>query len=129
MPSGTQAIRTHIDSYGAQADISLDVFNSLRTAWQDKIALQAVCLVSLDYYQTPEGVALADKIADIGGVLGGVEWQNPDLDAQLDTVFRLAQERNLDLDFHADENGDRDSICLQKIAETALRHNFAGKIS
>ena len=126
---GTQAIRTHIDSYGAQADISLDVFNSLRTAWQDKIALQAVCLVSLDYYQTPEGVALADKIADIGGVLGGVGWQNPDLDAQLDTVFRLAQERNLDLDFHADENGDRDSKCLQKIAETALRHNFAGKIN
>ncbi len=126
---GTQAIRTHIDSYGAQADISLDVFDSLRTAWQDKIRLQAVSLVSLDYYQTPEGVRLANKIADLGGVLGGVGWQNPDLDAQLDKVFQLAQERNLDLDFHADENGDFNSKCLQKIAETALRYNFRGKIT
>ena len=125
---GTQAIRTHIDAYGKQAEISLDVFQSLQSAWQDKISLQAVSLVSLDYYQTSEGVTLADKIAKIGGILGGVAWENPHLDAQLDTVFQLAQERNLDLDFHADENGDPNSICLQKIARAALRHNFPGKI-
>ena len=126
---GTQAIRTHIDSYGKQANISLDVLQSLQSTWQDKITLQAVSLVSLDYYQTPAGVKLADKIAIIGGVLGGVAWQNPDLDAQLDSIFKLAKERDLDLDFHADENGDPNSICLQKIARSALRHNFMGKIT
>ncbi|MDJ0572373.1 MAG: cytosine deaminase [Pleurocapsa sp. MO_192.B19] len=126
---GTQAIRTHIDSYGEQAKISLDVFHSLQSAWQDKITLQAVSLVSLDYYQTPEGVALADKIAQIGGILGGVAFQNPDLDAQLDTVFTLANARNLDLDFHADENGDPNSICLQKIARAAIRNNFEQQIT
>ena len=126
---GTQAIRTHIDSYGKQAEISLDVFQSLSLAWQDKITLQAVSLVSLDYYQTPAGVELADRIASIGGVLGGVAWQNPDLDVQLDTIFKLAKARNLDLDFHADENGDPNSICLQKIAQAALRHNFVNQIT
>ena len=126
---GTQAIRTHIDSYGKQADISLEVFQSLQSAWQDKILLQAVSLVSLDYYQTPAGVALADKIAAIGGVLGGVAWQNPDLEQQLDQIFDLAQSRNLALDFHADENGDPESICLQKIAEAAIRHDFPSQIT
>ncbi|MEN9869554.1 MAG: hypothetical protein RLZZ171_537 [Cyanobacteriota bacterium] len=126
---GTQAIRTHIDSSGKQADISLDVFQSLQSAWQDKITLQAVSLVSLDYYQTPAGVALADKIAEIGGILGGVGWQNPALETQLDTVFTLAQERNLDLDFHVDENGDPDSICLQKVAQAAIRHDFSNQIT
>lgn len=126
---GTQAIRTHIDCYGEQANISLGVWQSLQSAWQDKITLQAVSLVSLDYYQTPEGVKLADKIAQIGGVLGGVAWQNPDLDRQLDRVFTLAQERNLDLDFHADENDDPDSICLQKIASAAIRHSFSRQIT
>lgn len=126
---GTQAIRTHIDSFGKQADISLDVFQNLQSAWQDRIKLQAVSLVSLDYYQTSEGVALADKIAEIGGILGGVAWQNQDLDAQIDCIFRLAQARNLDLDFHADENGDPKSICLQKIAQAAIRHEFKGKIT
>ena len=126
---GTRAIRTHIDSYGEQANISLDVFKSLQSAWQDKITLQPVTLVSLDYYQTAAGIELADKIASIGGVLGGVGWQNPDLDAQLDTIFKLARERDLDLDFHADENGDPNSTCLQKIAQAALRHNFNKKIT
>ena len=126
---GTQAIRTHIDSRGKQAEISLEVFRSLRSAWQDKITLQAVSLVSLDYYQTPEGIALADRIAKVGGVLGGVGWQNPDLSSQLDTIFRLAQERNLDLDFHVDENGDPESTCLQQVAETAIRHNFSNRIT
>ena len=126
---GTQAIRTHIDSYGEQADISLDVWQSLQSAWGDRITLQAVTLVSLDYYQTDAGIALADKIADLGGVLGGVAWQNPDLETQLDTIFTLAQERNVDLDFHADENGDPDSRCLQKIAQAAIRHNFTRQIT
>lgn len=125
---GTIALRTHIDSYGEQAEISLNVFQQLKQKWQDKITLQAVSLVSLDYYQTEAGVALADQIAAIGGILGGVAFMNPELDSQLDTVFTLAKERNLDLDFHADENGDRNSICLQKIAEAAIRNQFTGKI-
>ncbi len=126
---GTQAIRTHIDSFGKQAEISLEVWQSLQSAWQDKMILQAVSLVSLDYYQTSEGVALADRIAKIGGVLGGVAWQNPDLEQQLDTIFELAQSRNLALDFHADENGDPESVCLQKIAQAAIRHDFKQQIT
>lgn len=125
---GTKAIRTHIDAYGKQADISLEVFQTLQKQWADKIILQAVSLVSLDYYQTPAGVALADKIQKIGGILGGVAYENPALVSQLDTVFTLAKERNLDLDFHADENGDPNSTCLQKIARAAIRHQFTGKI-
>ena len=126
---GTKAIRTHIDSFGQQADISLAVFQTLRSQWADRVILQAVSLVSLDYYQTADGIALADKIAAVGGILGGVAYINSQLEAQLDTVFKLAQERKLDLDFHADENGDPDSICLQKIAETAIRYKFSGKIT
>lgn len=125
---GTKAIRTHLDSFGEQGKVTLEVFKSLRDKWQDKITLQAVCLVTLDYFFLPEGIALADQIAEAGGILGGVAYINPELDAQLDQVFLLAKQRGLDLDFHADENGEIDSICLQKIAEAALRHNFQGKI-
>ena len=125
---GTKAIRTHIDCFQPQADISLDVFQTLQQEWQGKIALQAVSLVTLDYYQTPAGQEVADKIAAIGGILGGVACMDPELDAQLDTVFSLARERDLDLDFHADENGNTHSICLQRIALAALRHQFTGKI-
>lgn len=125
---GTTAIRTHLDCFGKQAEISLEVFKALQKDWSDRIILQAVSLVSLDYYQTSEGVALADLIADVGGILGGVAYMNPDLDSQLNTVFSLAKERELNLDFHADENGDLNSICLQKIATTAWQNQFSQQI-
>lgn len=118
---GTKAIRTHIDSFGEQAEISFSVFKALQNTWQDRVILQAVSLVTLDYYQTPEGEALADRIAKIGGILGGVAYMHPNLDNQLDTIFSLAKERNLDLDFHADETEDPNSICLQKNCRSCLK--------
>ena len=125
---GTIALRTHLDAFKAQGDIAFEVFQTLQKEWQDKINLQAVCLVSLDYFQTAEGVKLADKMATMGTILGGVAYANPDLDNQLDRIFQLAKERNLDLDFHVDENDDPDSNCLHKVAEAALRNKFTGSI-
>ncbi|MGD2180034.1 cytosine deaminase [Lusitaniella coriacea] len=125
---GTQALRTHLDILDAPESESLAVFQQLQTEWRDRITLQVVSLVTLDYFQSPQGVLLADKIAEMGGILGGVAYLNPELDAQLDAVFSLAKERNLDLDFHVDENGNPDSNCLEKVSRTALRHQFKGKI-
>lgn len=125
---GTRAIRTHIDCFGEQAEISLDAFSELQKQWRDRVTLQAVSLVTLDYYQTPAGVALADKLAEVGATLGGVAYPHPELDAQLDRAFELAKERGLDLDFHVDETGDPDSNCLHWVAAAALRHQFQGRI-
>jgi len=125
---GTTAIRTHLDSFGKQAEISFAVFNELKQQWQNKIDLQAVSLVSLDYYQTSEGIALVNQVKACGGVLGGVAYLKPGIDEQIANIFELAEANKLDLDFHVDENGDPNSICLQKIAAAALKYEFSGKI-
>ncbi len=124
---GTKAVRTHLDSAGKQAAISFEVFRELREKWADRIILQAVCLVSLDYFLTPEGEKLADLVAESGGILGGVTFINPDIDQQIDRVFSLAKERKLNLDFHADENDDPNSDTLRRVAETAIRQKYRGK--
>lgn len=125
---GTQAIRTHLDAFGAQASISFDVFQTLRAEWQDRITLQAVSLVPIDYFQTPEGEQLADRVAATHSILGGLVLMSDQLDAQLDRVFALAQERGLALDFHTDESGDPDAITLRHVAQAALRHDFTQPI-
>ena len=125
---GTTAIRTHLDSFGEQAEISFAVFNELKQQWQNKITLQAVSLVGLDYYQTAAGVALVKKVKSSGGILGGVAYLRPGIDEQIANIFELAEVNQLDLDFHVDENGDPNSICLQKIAAAALKYQFSGKI-
>ncbi|WP_413163796.1 cytosine deaminase [Capilliphycus salinus ALCB114379] len=125
---GTNAIRTHLDSGGKLADISWDVFKTLQKEWSYRLILQAVALVTLEEYLTPAGEKLADKVAEFGGILGGVAYMNPEIDRQIERVFELAKDRNLDLDFHTDENGDPDSMTLKKVAETALKTEFSGKI-
>lgn len=125
---GTKAIRTHLDSAGKQGAISFEVFRSLRKQWADRIILQGVCLVSLDYFLTPEGEKLADLVAESDGILGGVTFINPEIDQQIDRVFSLAKERNLNLDFHADENDDPNSDTLRRVAEAAIRHEYQGKV-
>ena len=103
---GTTAIRTHLDSFGEQAEISFAVFNELKQQWQNKIALQAVSLVSLDYYQTDAGVALVKQVKVSEGILGGVAYLKPGIEEQIANIFELAEANKLDLDFHVDENGD-----------------------
>jgi cytosine deaminase len=125
---GTKAIRTHLDCAGKQAQISFGVWQQLRQEWHDRLILQAVSLVSLDYYLTRAGEKLADFVAEQGGILGGVAYLNPDLTQHIDRVFELAKARNLDLDFHVDETGDPASNCLEHIAAATLKHKYKGRV-
>ena len=125
---GTVAIRTHLDSIGKQTAISWPVFAAMRDAWAGRIALQAVSLIGIGELDPGSAAALADTVADFGGVLGAVTYMVPDLEARLDLVFRLATERRLDLDFHVDETADPTATSLRLIAEAALRHGFAGRV-
>ncbi len=126
---GTQAIRTHLDAFSEQAEISFGVFRQLRQAWASRLQLQAVCLVTLDYFLTPAGERLADLVAESGGVLGGVAFMNPNIVQQIDRVFELAIERGLGLDFHTDESLDPEDTALRFVAEAALRHGFTGHLT
>ncbi|MBE7381112.1 MAG: cytosine deaminase [Leptolyngbya sp. SIO1E4] len=125
---GTKAIRTHFDAFGAMAETGLSVIHQLQQDWAKRITLQAVCLVSLDYYLTPEGETLADLVAANGAILGGVAYPNPDLDTQLDRVFTLAAERGLALDFHVDESLDPTEMSLRHVAKAKLKHGFAAPV-
>lgn len=125
---GTKAIRTHFDAFGPMAKTALSVIQQLRQEWGDRLKLQAVCLVSLDYFLTPEGEALANLVAANDAILGGVAYPNPDLEAQIDRVFTLAAERSIALDLHVDESLDPASKCLLQVAKAKLKHQFAAPV-
>jgi cytosine deaminase len=125
---GTRAVRTHLDSQGAQLDVSWPVMRALRQAWVGRIELQAVSLVALEHFAGREGEHLADVVADSGGVLGGVAFMSGALDGELDRIVALATERGLDLDFHVDESGDQEARAVAHIARAVLRRGFAGRV-
>jgi cytosine/creatinine deaminase len=126
---GTKAIRTHLDCVAPQETISWPVFSEMREKWRGKIELQAAALTGVEQLRdTAWFMSLADLVAKHKGVLGTVTYMVPDLDQLLDLIFRLAIERGLDLDFHADETDALDAVSLRHIAEAADRHDFQGKI-
>jgi cytosine deaminase len=129
---GTVAMRTHIDSYWPSARTGWRVFRTLREAWAGRIALQASSICPLEQFMAEAGIALADEVANSGGVLGMATTGLGDLDRpmppgvpdQLDRFFALAEDRGLALDLHIDETGDRRARVLHAVASTVLRRNF-----
>ncbi|AIE75983.1 MULTISPECIES: cytosine deaminase [unclassified Synechocystis] len=125
---GTAAVRTHIEMGGQQSQIAWKSFQQLRQAWANRLILQGVAMVTTDYYLGSAGEKLADQMAHEGGILGGVAYAGPQVKTQLTRLMSLAQARNLDIDLHVDENGDRHSQVLHQAAATALEIGFTGQI-
>ena len=126
---GTRAVRTHIDSYAGQAEISWPVLAAMRAEWEGRVALQAVSLVGVDTFEDEAaGARLAALVARHRGILGCATTVHPALDLLLDRVFALAGRHGLDLDFHVDETNDPQSRSLAHIAATAIRRRFDGRI-
>lgn len=133
---GTSAIRTHLDSYLPLARMTWPLFTRLREAWAGRITLQLCSIAPLERFQGEEGAALADIVAQSGGVLGmvtrlGGDFTAPlptDFQPMLDRFFMLAEARGLDLDLHVDESGETGARALREIAATALRRRFKGRI-
>ena len=126
---GTVAIRTHLDSFGPQLDISWPVFRQMRADWAGRIALQAVALVQLDAYGSDFVEDMADVVAESGGLIGGSGALQPNASALIRRIFDLAVDRDLDVDLHTDESGDPNARTLALIAEETIRRGWQGRVT
>ena len=133
---GVVAIRTHLDSASPQPPITYPVFRELRDKWAGRVELQPSSIGPLDMFMTDEGRALADIVAESGGNLGcGTRFVTampslvpPEFDVVMANIFKLAEERGLDLDMHVDESSDLEARTLIRIARMAVKRGFKGRI-
>ena len=105
--NGIRAIRSHIDSFRKTVFKDWDLLENIREKWREKIFLQYVALVPLEFWQTCEGDLLAQRIASNGDLLGGV--MSPPLNEKetfksLVHLLKLANRLNCDIDLHIDES-------------------------
>ena len=122
---GTSALRTHIDSHVPDARGSWEAFCVVRDRWRDRIALQAVSIVSADtLIDLDVATSIADLVAEHDGILGVSTRWIPELETVLQQAFDLAEARGLALDFHVDETGDPRSAALAMIARLAVERRF-----
>jgi len=105
--NGIRAIRSHIDSFGKTAMRDWDLLENVRTEWQEKVFLQFVALVPLDFWQTDEGDLLAQRVASNGDLLGGViapPFNKRKTFKSLLHLVQLANRLKCDIDLHIDES-------------------------
>lgn len=122
---GTRAIRTHLDSAAPQHKISWPVFREVREEWHNRIELQAVTILGIEMVsECPSFLEIADIASSNNGLLGCVTYPCPDLVERLRTFFRIAQERQMAVDFHSDETKDISSNSLKEIARVILETGF-----
>jgi cytosine deaminase len=126
---GTRAIRTHLDTWMGQVEVTWPLFAEMRAEWSGRIDLQGAALLGCDMV-APEGDfrRMADRVADFGGVLGLFTYPMPDLPARLCAFFEMAGARATMTDFHADETLDPSVNTLRQIAEAALETGYDGAI-
>ena len=67
--------------------------------------------------------------ADVVGGHPQLEGSAADAAAHIDTVFGLAREFDVDVDFHVDETDRADSYWLERCARAALAHHYEGRIT
>jgi cytosine deaminase len=126
---GTVGIRTHIDSRPGQTKVSWPVFAAMKQRWAGRIALEASPLFGADLALDDALLSeVVEMVTEHGHVLGAVTYMAPNMPAGLKRLFRIADERGWDLDFHVDETLDPTATSLRLIAETALETRFGGKI-
>lgn len=123
---GTRAIRSHLCSEEQIRDKIWGVFEELKSEWSDKISLQPASILDIKLCGGAYSEDLANFVADHHGVLGCaiLDAEDPKIPSTLDHIMRLASDRSLDLDFHADENGDPNSHGLRQIAQAVIRNDF-----
>ncbi|MFM7085592.1 MAG: amidohydrolase family protein [Cyanobium sp.] len=125
---GLRAVRSHVDSLGPAAELSWEVLTSLRRRWRDRLELQLVALVPIGHWLTPQGQALAARVADAGGVLGGVvgppfSRSARDGDALM-ALFRLAERHGCPIDLHIDEAAAAPGRGVQRLTRLLQRHRL-----
>ena len=105
--NGIGSIRSHIDSFGKNVMRDWDLLDNVRTKWREKIYLQLVALVPLDFWQTYEGELLAQRVASNGDLLGGViapPFNKRTTFKSLLHLVQLANRLKCDIDLHIDES-------------------------
>ncbi len=118
--NGIGAIRSHIDSFGKTAMSDWDLLENVRTKWREKIFLQFVALVPLDFWQTYQGELLAQKVAFNGDLLGGViapPFNKKKTFKSLLHLVQLANRLRCNIDLHIDESQSCPAAGLKLLLE------------
>ncbi len=128
--SGTTAMRSHVEVDPIVGLKGLEALLPLKAEYAPAIDLQLCAFAQEGILQAPgTEELLAQALRGGAEVIGGCPYNDSDPYKQIDIVFRLAREFDVDADFHVDFFDEPEHLHLRYIAEQAVKHGWQGRVA
>jgi cytosine deaminase len=127
---GTTAMRSHVEVDPTVGLKGLEALLPLRQEYSPALDLQLCAFAQEGILQAPGTEALlGDALRGGADLVGGCPYNDTDPHAQIDIVFRLAEEFGVDADFHVDFFDEPQHLHVRNIAEKTIRHGWQGRVA
>jgi cytosine deaminase len=127
---GTTAMRSHVEVDPIVELKGMEALLPLKAEYAPAIDLQLCAFAQEGILQAPGTEALlAEALRRGADVIGGCPYNDTDAHAQIDIVFRLAREFDVDADFHSDFFDEPEHLHVRYIAEQTVRHGWQGRVA
>src|SRR5256714_668681 len=129
---GTLHIRAHAD-VSAKNEAPLRGLLRLRDEVADLVTIQVTAFPQDGIFSDPANEELFENALRLGAdCVGGIPHYEPTAEhglAEVHRVFELAQRYGRRIDVHCDETDDPSSRFLEVMADNAVRHGLAGRVT
>jgi len=127
---GTTAMRSHVEVDPIVGLKGLEALVPLKREYAPAMDLQLCAFAQEGILQAPGTEALLMEALRGGAdLVGGCPYNDTDPYAQIDIVFRLAKEFDVDADFHVDFFDEPEHLHVRYIAEQTRRHGWQGRVA
>jgi len=128
--AGTTAMRSHVEIDPIVGLKGLDALFALKREYAPAIDLQLCAFAQEGILRSPGTEALLARALEGGAdLIGGCPYNDTDAHAQIDIVFRLARDFDVDVDFHIDFFDEPEHLDVLYVAEQTVRFGWQGRVA
>lgn len=128
--AGTTAMRSHVEIDPIVGLKGLEVLTRLKREYAPAIDLQLCAFAQEGILRSPGTEVLLERALRTGAdLIGGCPYNDSDAHAQIDIVFRLAREFDVDVDFHIDFFDEPEHMDVLYVAEQTARFGWQGRVA
>jgi cytosine deaminase len=128
--AGTTAMRSHVEVDPIVGLKGLHALLALKREYAPAIDLQLCAFAQEGILRSPGTDALLARALEGGAdLIGGCPYNDTDAHAQIDIVFRLARDFDVDVDFHIDFFDEPDHLDVLYVAEQTVRFGWQGRVA
>jgi cytosine deaminase len=128
--SGTTAMRTHVEVDPVVRLMGMRAILPLKQEYQAALDLQVCAFAQEGILQAPGTEALLREALAMGAdLIGGCPYNDTDGNRQIEIVFGLAREFDVDADFHVDFSDEPDHLHIRRIVTETVRAGWQGRVA